>query len=53
MKIDENLLNKDNSGYIQNHLATHFTQMIYWMMIIVSHQFSPQGRVGGFHLLRY
>jgi hypothetical protein len=31
---------------MQNHIATHFTQMVYRMMIFFSHQFSPQGRAG-------
>jgi hypothetical protein len=52
MKIDEKSLSKGISGYTQNPVSTHFTQIVYRMMIFFSHQFSPCGRAGGFHALR-
>jgi hypothetical protein len=42
----------DNSEYIQNYIAIHFTKVVNRMMIFFSHQFSPYGRAGGFHALR-
>jgi hypothetical protein len=34
MKIDENPVNKGKSGYMQNNIASYFTQMVYRMMIL-------------------
>ena len=46
------LIIREKSEYIQHHIAIHFTQVDYRIMIFISHQFSPYGRAGGFHALR-
>jgi len=53
----------DQRGFKEYHIPLHVTRMVCLTgsarheqagrMIIFSHQFSPKGRVRGFHLLRY
>jgi hypothetical protein len=40
------------TGYAEKTVKQN-TDEIKWMKIILSHYFSPGGRAGGFHLLRY
>jgi hypothetical protein len=39
--------------FYYNHIIVVIARMVYRRMIIFSHQFSPKGRAGGFHLMRY
>ena len=54
MKIDENLFltNHQNSSSIIV-MFEHFTLMVKGEFSHFSHQFSPDGRTGDFHMLRY
>jgi hypothetical protein len=54
MKIAENLVNKGKKRvYTKSSSDPFYPKGISDNDLFFSHQFSPQGRAGGFHLLRY
>jgi len=53
MNIDEGLSKASLKRVKQNHSIIHLTQMGKSDDDLFSHQFSPKGRAGGSHLLRY
>jgi hypothetical protein len=52
MKIDENLVNKGKKRVYTKSSCHSFYPIGILDEIFFSHQFSPQGRAGGFHALR-
>jgi hypothetical protein len=43
----------DCGGFEQNQIITYFIMMVKSDVDLFSHQFSPKGRAGGLHMLRY
>ncbi len=43
----------DCGGFEQNQIITHFNRVVTSDEDLFSHQFSPKGRAGGLHMLRY
>jgi hypothetical protein len=41
------------SKFKQFYLTKHLIPIVYRMIIFFLHQFSPNGRAGDFHMLRY